>query len=186
MFNLLSFCSAGHGLFIYVYMAFLLCEYIFQNIELNAAHHLRFSVKTLWSPKTMLLIKSPKIWVSMRAITFCWCVLWKVCITWHFWARNRKLTFSWKITPQGAIPPLKGLLRLSMFHQFIQCLCYNSRYCQLHPQKQCSGKFELKCKIFKKMYSKISNINRTKSQNLILSRLVLQMSLCNLLKSGVS
>ena len=65
-----------------------------------------FLVETLWSLKTMLLIKSPKIWVSMRAITFCLCVLWKACITWHFWATNRKLTFSWKITPQGAIPPL--------------------------------------------------------------------------------
>ena len=74
---------------------------------MNAAHHLRFLVETLWSPKTMLLIKSPKIWVLMRAITFCLCVLWKACITWHFWATNRKLTFSWKITPQGAIPPLK-------------------------------------------------------------------------------
>ena len=36
-----------------------------------------FLVETLWSPKTMLLIKSPKIWVSMRVITFCLCVLWK-------------------------------------------------------------------------------------------------------------
>ena len=36
MFNLLSFCSAGQGLYIYAYMALLLCEYIFQNIELNA------------------------------------------------------------------------------------------------------------------------------------------------------
>ena len=95
--------------YIYMYMAFLLCEWIFQNIELNAAHHLRFVVETLWSPKTMLLIKSPKIWVSTRAITFCLCVLWKACITWHFWATNRKLTFSWKITPQDAIPPLNSL-----------------------------------------------------------------------------
>ena len=135
MFNLLSFCSAGHGLFIYVYMAFLLCEYIFQNIELNAAHHLRFSVETLWSPKTMLLIKSPKIWVSMRAITFCWCVLWKACITWHFWARNRKLTFSWKITPQGAIPPLNSSLPGQNGHCFtydiFRYIFVNEKFCTL-------------------------------------------------------
>ena len=61
----------------------------------------------------MLLIKSPKIWVLMRAITFCLRVLWKSCVTWHFWATNRKLTFSWKITPQGAIPPLNLSLSLS-------------------------------------------------------------------------
>ena len=54
----------------------------------------------------MLLIKSPQIWVLMRPITFCLCVLWKACIIWQFWATNRKLTFSWKIPPQGAIPPL--------------------------------------------------------------------------------
>ena len=80
---------------------------MFQNIELNAAHHLRFLVETLWSPKTMSLIKFPKLWVSVTAIIFCLCILWKACITWHFWATNRKLTFSWKITPLGAIPPLK-------------------------------------------------------------------------------
>ena len=80
---------------------------MFQNIELNAAHHLRFLVETLWSPKTMSLIKFPKVWVSMTAIIFCLCILWKACITWHFWATNRKLTFSWKIIPLGAIPPLK-------------------------------------------------------------------------------
>ena len=34
-------------------------------------------------------------------------------------------------------------------------------------------------------YSRISNITRTKSQNLNVSRLVLQLSLCNLLKPGV-
>ena len=79
---------------------------MFQNIELNAAHHLHFLVETLWSPKTMLLMKFPKVWVSMTAIIFCLCILWKACITWHFWATNRKLTFSWKITPLGAIPPL--------------------------------------------------------------------------------
>ena len=72
---------------------------MFQNIELNAAHHLRFLVETLWSPR--------EVWVSMTAIIFCLCILWKACITWHFWATNRKLTFSWKITPLGAIPPLK-------------------------------------------------------------------------------
>ena len=68
-----------------------------------------FLVETLWSPKTMSLIKFPKVWVSMTAIIFCLCILWKACITWHFWATNRKLTFSWKITPLGAIPPLKLL-----------------------------------------------------------------------------
>ena len=103
MSNLLS---AGHGQYIYVFMAFLLCEYIFQDIELNAAHHLHFLVDTLLTPKTMLFIKFPEVWVSMTAITFCLCVLWKACITWHFWATNWKLTFSWKITPQGAILPL--------------------------------------------------------------------------------
>ena len=82
---------------------------MFQNTELNAAHHLCFLVETLWSPKTMSLIKIPKVWVSMTAIIFCLCILWKACITWHFWATNRKLTFSWKITPLGAIPPLKSL-----------------------------------------------------------------------------
>ena len=74
----------------------------------------------------MLLIKSPKIWVSMRAITFCLCVLWKACITWHFWATNRKLTFSWKITPQGAIPPLKSLgprkLEWNFMHSIFQII----------------------------------------------------------------
>ena len=79
---------------------------MFQNTELNAAHHLRFLVETLWSPKTMSLIKIPKVWILMTAIIFCLCILWKTCITWHFWATNRKLTFSWKITPLGAIPPL--------------------------------------------------------------------------------
>ena len=83
---------------------------MFQNTELNAAHQLRFLVETLWSPKTMSLIKIPKVWVSMTAIIFCLCILWKACITWHFWATNRKLTFSWKITPLGAIPPLNPLL----------------------------------------------------------------------------
>ena len=81
---------------------------MFQNIELNAAHHLHFLVETLWSPKTMSLIKFPKVWVSMTTIIFCLCILWKACITWHFWGTNRKLTFSWKITPLGAIPPLKS------------------------------------------------------------------------------
>ena len=87
---------------------------MFQNIELNAAHHFHFLVETLWSPKTMSLIKFPKVWVSMTAIIFCIGILWKACVTWHFWATNRKLIFSWKITPLGAIPPLK-IWQLSVF-----------------------------------------------------------------------
>ena len=88
----------------------LYCEQMFQNMKLNAAHHLQFLVETLWSPKTMLLIKFPKVWVSMTAVIFCLCILRKACITWHFWATNRKLTFSWKITPLGAIPPLNAYI----------------------------------------------------------------------------
>ena len=42
----------------------------------------------------------------MAAITYCLWILWKVCVTLHFLATNRKLTFSWKITPQGGVPPL--------------------------------------------------------------------------------
>ena len=79
-----------------------------------------FLVETLWSPMIMSLIKFPKVWVSMTAIIFCLSILWKACITWHFWATNTKLTFSWKITPLGAIPPLNPLFRPYFFMQPIQ------------------------------------------------------------------
>ena len=104
-------------------MASCIVNKLFQNIELNAAHHLRFLVETLWSPKTMLLIKFPKVWVSMTAIIFCLCILWKACITWHFRATNRKLTFSLKITPLGAIPPLKQwcLLNGQQIEEWVTC-----------------------------------------------------------------
>ena len=105
MFNLLSFCSAWHGLYIYVY-SFPVSWINFPKYWTECCSPSSFSVKTLWSPKTMLSIKFPEVWISMTANTFCLCVLWKACITWHFWTTNRKLTFSWKITLQGAIPPL--------------------------------------------------------------------------------
>ena len=52
--------------------------------------------------------------------------------------------------------------------------------------------FELWCPVFlvniwthHPTYRQISNIRHTKSQNLIVSCIVLQLSLCNLLKPGV-
>ena len=84
-----------------------------------------FLVETLWSPKTMLSIKFPEVWISKTANTFCLCVLWKACITWHFWTTNRKLTFSWKITLQGAIPPLNDVRRDHHSHIFLaRCPCF--------------------------------------------------------------
>ena len=41
------------------------------------------------------------------------------------------------------------------------------------------------CPILKSLYLKISNISTTKFQNLTVSRLVLQLSLCIILKPGV-
>ena len=125
MFNLLSFCSAWHGLYIYVY-SFPVSWINFPEYWTECCSPSSFSVKTLWSPKTMLSIKFPEVWVSMTANTFCLCVLWKACITWHFWTTNRKLTFSWKITLQGAIPPLKtGLSIISLF-SLHQCSVHES------------------------------------------------------------
>ena len=106
MFNLLSFCSAWHGLYMYVY-SFPVSWINFPKYWTECCSPSSFLVETLWSPKTMLSIKFPEVWISMTANTFSLCVLWKACITWNFWTTNRKLTFLWKITLQGAIHPLK-------------------------------------------------------------------------------
>ena len=65
----------------------------------------------------------------MAAITYCLWILWKVCVTLHFLATNRKLTFSWKITPQGGVPPLKrrnpwSILAIKKFFILGCSLCY--------------------------------------------------------------
>ena len=92
MFNLLSFCSAWHGLYIYVYNF----PVSWINIPKNwteCCSPSSFLVETLGSPKTMLSIKFPEVWISMTANTFCLCVLWKACITWHFWTHTENWHF---------------------------------------------------------------------------------------------
>ena len=116
MFNLLSFCSAWHGLYIYVY-SFHVSGINFPKYWTECCSPSSLLVETLWSPTTMLSIKFPEVWISMTANRFCLCVLWKACITWHFLTTNRKLTFSWKITLQGAIPPLKLLYHVLWFNK---------------------------------------------------------------------
>ena len=47
----------------------------------------------------------------------------KTCITWHSWATNKKLTFSWKITLQGAISPFSWTLRKKLQWNLYWNLC---------------------------------------------------------------
>ena len=140
MFNLLSFCSAWHGLYIHVY-SFHVSGINFPKYWTECCSPSSFLVETLWSLTTMLSKKFPKVWISMTANTFCLCVLWKACITWHFWTTNRKLTFSWKITLQGAIPPLKHLVYMPVGHVVLKIYvpCKNLHLPSQYLYKPCKA-----------------------------------------------
>ena len=156
-------------------------------------------VQTLYSQfiYTLDVLKNPIkiiICVTCRSkfINYCcwWSIFWLKCHlmlffgfrkpNWHFNAkRNHQLMVCQAYSKSArsvhyvCLNPLSEIVCIKIFALFIFCTCFSNH---LHED------FSILVIL---LYRKISNIRRTKSPNLHVSRLVLQLPLSNAMKPGV-